>query len=644
MPDAEIAEARDSGQTAPPAASRDHHFEERPEQNAHKCSVWWRAILLAAVVLGAKWTLVTRFGGETPFGDEWMAEIATICLPAWKGELSWRDLFKSHNEHRIMPTNLLNLAMFRACGDQVDPRVQVAVSSVLHAFWFALVGAWLARLLRPSFHPVLFALLLLLGVAPFAYENTLWAFQSQFYFVLIFWSAAAWGLCFNRLFSFRWWLGLVAGVLAVLSFGPGGLIGVGILAVLALRSWVQCRVTASEIASAVAAVLLVAASFVLRPEVQHHASLRSDSWATYSLAVWRLLGWPANIGWPMGILLWLPGFWLLKELSGRRMPMSRLGEIGVLLIALAAAIIAATAFFRGQVVSTEGIAPRYLDLFSLGIIGNFIALLNLVACPGPRLSLRYGLLISWMVVVRLGIGAISVHLSSTALPFWRQSAGRQVALLRTYLHRHDMSVLAGRTQWEIGHPDPEKLAMILGDVDVPALLPPALHVGMTSSFRFPEGGRYQRGGVDPAIPAPPGLPTWGDWRETRAPGSLDHAESLPFSSSGGHALFSHAVSGAPGTVSFRFIPVEGGELVEILALGDPAAEVWRESTIWLPSGRYWLEVVDSRNTGWSAITQPRRISPLGLYVRWLLPLGPVILAASFLGLTLSVWWPLRVKP
>ncbi len=608
-----------------------------------KKGVLLRGLFLGLIILGAKWTLVFLFGGEVPFGDQWDAEIARLYQPLQTGEFDSASIFASHNEHRIAATNLLNIVLFKIAGDQIDPRLQVVVSIAIHAFWFGMMGVWFARRLRPSFHPMLFAFLIVLGVVPYAYENTLWAFQSSIYFILLFWAVAIWGLGLGNLGSIRWWSGLLAGICGVFSFAVGGLVGVALVAVICLRSLIKRRIEGSEIVTVLVSIGLVILSYVIRSDVGKHDFLQADSWATFALAFIRLTAWPANLGLPIGAILWIPGIWLMLESIGYRQKISDLSQIAIMAWVLAIANIGATALFRGESVVSEGISPRYLDLFAIGLIGNFLALIVLVKERTGNLVGRRACILVWLVVVGLSLSSIGLHITSKTLPFWKQSAFQQLAHIRLYLHSGDERVLAGRSIWEISHNSPKRLVEILDHPNLGKILPPSLHQGMVEGLSIQSESQHKEGGIDPGYPPSTSYRIWGNWRLSDLGKKSARDDVLWFESEGGYALWTHAISSDSGSVVFVFTPEGSEDPVFIESRGSSTQAIWRETNLKLPKGRILLSVLDSREVGWTGVTLPRPISFWGLIARRLLSWGPIIFAGATLGLTFLVWWPFRLR-
>ncbi|HEX2862521.1 MAG TPA: hypothetical protein VHN79_12820, partial [Lacunisphaera sp.] len=95
--------------------------------------------VFVAVVAAQLW-LVAVAGTDIPFHDQWNIEGAWL-YPAWlDGSLRPADLLQAFNEHRILWTHLLNLALFAANG-QWDPEVQLAAIAVLRGLCAAGIAA-----------------------------------------------------------------------------------------------------------------------------------------------------------------------------------------------------------------------------------------------------------------------------------------------------------------------------------------------------------------------------------------------------------------------------------------------------------------------------------------------------------------------
>ena len=143
------------------------------------------ALSLFLVILGAKLWLIHQAATSLPLLDQWDGEGADVFLPWLQGHLSFADLLRGHNEHRILFTRLLDLGLLEM-NHQWDNQLEVVVNAILHTTTLTIFGCAMARMLGKICWPIIWAALALVSVPPFAWENTLWGFQSQFYFLLLF--------------------------------------------------------------------------------------------------------------------------------------------------------------------------------------------------------------------------------------------------------------------------------------------------------------------------------------------------------------------------------------------------------------------------------------------------------------------------
>lgn len=317
---------------------------------------------------------------------------------------------------------------------------------------------------------------------------------------------------------------------------------------------------------------------------------------------------------------------------------TRSTAIAVFFGALAAAQIGVLAIFRAAEVLYRHPASRHQDLLAVGLVGGLLAAIALATQPGRSVLWRRGFAVVWLGVAALGLGREGWTVAFDALPQWRENCQGQTTRLRTFLQTGDFAVLQHRSVWEIGYPDPARLASILELPELREVFPPALHPGV-AGFGFPEEGGLRSGAVPQRSGSPAGMTVWGSygWPGGGGPAAT---VSAPFEVRRGWIEFTHAVSPEPGPVRFEFVPEAGGAAVALAAWGAPGA-VWRQGRIALEPGRYRLRVTDAREGGWLAVAAPRELSRLGACARRLLEGGATLFGVAGIGLALALWWPLR---
>src|SRR5581483_2387343 len=108
------------------------------------------------------------------------------------------------------------------------------VSAALHAGIAAALFAWALRRFPLRWALAIGVVLLLATAPPIASDNVIGGFQSQFYFLIGFSLLVLRGWL-DAPFSRRWWGGLAAAALVLVSMGSGFLVAAPVAGVLVLR-------------------------------------------------------------------------------------------------------------------------------------------------------------------------------------------------------------------------------------------------------------------------------------------------------------------------------------------------------------------------------------------------------------------------
>jgi hypothetical protein len=147
---------------------------------------------------------------------------------------------------------------------------------------------------------------------------------------------------------------------------------------------------------------------------------------------------------------------------------------------------AATAYARAAAPSSS----RYLDLFSIFLLINGACLLYLFGDfkkSRQRDRIAFGAIGLWLALIVVGATTQTLRFS---IPHMAEQgvAGRAATEnLRAYLDTKDIRVLENKRGPYISYPDANRLAMIVSQPVIRALLPPAL-VGEASAARAQQRG------------------------------------------------------------------------------------------------------------------------------------------------------------
>jgi hypothetical protein len=589
-------------------------------------STWVPWVALLGIILGARLWLISGYGSALPILDQWDAEGAYLFKPWLENTLRWPDLFSPHNEHRIVFSRLLALGLLAANG-QWDALLEMTANAMLCGLiGVGIAGALLKRLGNEYRTPVLVAVTLWLAL-PYASENTVWGFQSAFYFLLCFSFFAIWGLAFFPAYSFGWWVGGISAILACFSMASGFFAAGSVLVVEGARLVLK-RGGFREIApTCLLAVGVVALGLWSRVPFPPQETLKAAS----SIGAWfnvfaRSLAWPYCALPVLAVAMYLPwavsSFFMVRTNDPRfRTRAEMLFVIGVWVIVQAAAI----AYARGENGHIP-IASRYMDVLGLGALVNALCVVLLID------SVRSA---KWYAARRV-VGAIwiaatvggAIHLSADDL----SSSGKEALLpmednVRGYVATHDPNYLIG------DHPysDANRLANLLDDPTIRKILPTIVRPALPLEFYRSTGDAFVANGYPAQLTTPPYERAWGSYSQSvrEARGTMEsksfHAE-LPY------LQFEVAGSLARGlSLSLRDDETGNEERVNSKARAN---ENWRSAIVPLPGSHVHIIANDDHEKKWFAFREPRELGRFGYYAQWAVSNGRNLL---IFGLAISLF-------
>jgi hypothetical protein len=427
-------------------------------------------VALFLMIVGVRFWMIGRFGSDLPFWDQWDAEAAGLFKPFYDGTLGLRNWFAAHNEHRVFFSRLLALALVLANG-QWDARLEMLANSLLYSLtacgFFLLFaktfGHWFGLFWSVTV-AVIFSL-------PFGWENTIAGFQSSLYFLVAFSLTAIWLLTDSRTWSWRWIAGSLVSFAGLFTMGSGLLTAAAVLATLGLsvvRNREDWRKEAAQcLPTAIVSLAVLTIGLMLVVRVEYHAYLQAHTLREFVRAFFRCLAWPQqHLFWslanwaPFGLLA---AGYLVGRLPGGRPERLILG-IGIWVVIQGAAV----AYSRS---SLAVLPSRYADVLSVGLAVNILS-----ACLlGKRLKVAFArklyliALVTWLFVNSAGLYWRSFDGSaSTRKSFY----DTEVVNTEAYLATGDLRfLLAKQDPLEVPHPKPNRLAGLLQDPVIRAVLP-----------------------------------------------------------------------------------------------------------------------------------------------------------------------------
>jgi hypothetical protein len=595
----------------------------------------WRCVRLIAVLFSviftAKLLLMRDHPMTVPFGDEWDGYGLVLYVPWARCSLSWRVMFSLHNEHRPLIARLLSLALLTANG-QWDPRVQQVANAVLHSLVavFLVVALWIAN--ERQGLEVLVLIAAVTFALPFSWENTLWGFQSAFYFELLFSVLALWLTLRHRVGSWSWFLGWACALCGLFTSAGGVFAPLSIIGVNALkladdpREWRR-----SLVGAAAAAGVLVLGIAVAAPPLPGHYFLKAKTLVEFSRAFAHNLAWPWVDDSKLGVfVMWLPVAVLVVTRLARR---ARTTEMERFILGLAMLVVfnaAAIAYGRGAGGSRP--ASRYMDFLNLGLIANAASIVGYIgrAPTTPTRRLTWGVLAAWLIFGAIGAG----RLAGQALPDLRarrQFGAAYVSNVRKFVITGNKAEFASkRPFYELPYPDAQVLATILTDPYVRQILPwvarQPIHLEprvVTNNAFVPTGFPIEQG--HDAL-----TQMWesNSKENGEARGRFD-SEPVPSCRAGNFLKL--PVSGYLGP-PHHYLAVKdllsGRE--RLITPPQVSGNLWGDVLVRCPAGPFAITAIDATGESWFAFGEPIEIAWGSLVVDWLIARSRELFLASLI--------------
>jgi len=592
---------------------------------------------LLLVSLGAKLWLIQSFSSPLPFWDQW-EEYPHAYKPWFEGRLSFTDLFAAHNEHRIFFTRIYALALLLLNG-QWDGQLHMVLNAVIHCATLTGFGVLAARLLGAQSWPVIWPALAAALALPFAWENSLAGFHSQFFFMLFFSLLTLWLLGMNPAWSRRWWAGVATSIAGLFTVASGFLAAAAVFGFIALRALKQRQSWRQHLPTLIVCGAVSVAGVLLKGDVPHHQVLQAHSAADFVVSLGKTLAWPWIVLPPAALLNMFPV--ILVASVWLRKPAAERGEELILVtggwVVLSAA---AAAFARGA----GGAHPqwRYMDSTSWVLIVNALALAWLGQQPcAKKLWVKLGFAI-WVMSAITGLFLLNQRAWQIDIPERKFYQQMQLQTTRAFLATDDIRGLENRPK--------EQLILFEGD---PARVKAGVHSARTAALlRNPDIRRW--------LPPPAREPMRVTQKNTNDPGFIIHGAALEkpdpateicfgsFNQQGavakgdfesaplGPSRFPYLEMEVAGQIgglglSLELVELASGRRISVIPKAMPGGR-WQPCVVVAPEGEFKIVAHDESATGWLAFKPPRELARLSRWARWLMAAGSTLF---FLGLALG---------
>ncbi len=604
------------------------------------------AISLFLLVLGSKLWVLDRYGSDVLCWDQWDGDLLHVFIPHFEGRLGFSDFYRNHNEHRIIFTKLINLALLKI-GGQWDSRVQCVHNAFLHTF-FAVAGfVVIQRFLKGAWVGAAAIGFALFFALPISRQNILGGFHSQQYLLIWFAVGAIYLLCSSQTYSLGWWTGIAVVALANFTMASGVLAACTMIALLGLRCIFRQLPWKAALPTFAGCLLAVGIGAITAVQIEGTQWMRAQTLTEFVYGLAHCLQWP-NYGLPwrerpndgspwVALIIYAPFFLFLARALRTKTEDAATENllIGVGLWVLLQSV--ATSYARN--VNAAWPASRYMDTLSVGVLLNGILFAFLfrstIAQRGGVRRLLVALCAAWMLVVGHGVWSHTKILLEVELPDNRQELRDYEATMRSYLMTNDPAQFEGKRVPYVagGH-----LVERLQSPQVRAILPASIRPPLALDFKAEPAGSFKASVDTPGL-----IPL-----EIEKPfTSFPHSETGTFESAlfiprwDGYLRFKVA-SSQPNPAATLSLRHEQGYFIDE-STGDAfQGGKWR--SLYLSTDKVTQIIVAKDNSpqNWIAFTGPVEMSALSFWALrlvqsgWVLALLGIIL---LLPLALAQVWP-----
>ncbi|MDR3479729.1 MAG: hypothetical protein P4L91_03355 [Burkholderiaceae bacterium] len=567
----------------------------------------------AAILFGIKLLVIGAYGNATPFRDQWNAEAMKLYKPFLDGTLDWSALFAPDHEHRILTTRLLHLALLTLNGIW-NPLLQMLVNALLHVTTLALAIGLLARVVGQKYLPVMLLFSLVLFGIPFAWENTLWGFQAQFYFVLLFGLACLWLTVTKPPLSSAWWGGILCAILAFFSLASG-IFALAAAATVGLLMYVTGlrKDRAQLIAIAILVGIFVAGVF-LTPTIAKHAQLKASSVSQLLKSLATVFSWPIPIppAFCFGpLILNAPILIFAGTLLRKRPPANDRRWFLLALIIWTVGQSASIAYGR----ATINYSSRYLDILSVGVLLNFASLISILQDNLGRFDKRkFDAAITWILIIVASLALEAYDWVQYDIAARRDDVQVLENDTKNYFATGDMRYLNDKALEFMLFVTPQDYATILATPEVASILPANIRPPIPfASVDSEPAGSFIVGGVSPAT-STGAEKAVGNYRAEG--NSATGKASIRFATPR-RARLAIPLAGYPLAAGNAIVIAQNGQRLPLTVAANPGNS-WTIAYANVEPGAFSIELLGANASAWLAIKPPTVVGRLDAFVTALL--------------------------
>lgn len=454
--------------------------------NSNRTSIQLGPLIIFASVASAHIIYVSLYGSALPCWDQW-DELNNQLISWLDGTWHFTQLFSAHHQHRIVFTRLVTFTSTALNSGIYDNLVETYINTLIYALLQVILYIFFVFHDRTRARRIIIAfVIVVLGVLPFDWENTVVGLQNSFYFLeltaVILLGVAAYrarttttvyvlaGLAVASLFT------LASGLL-VLPVAAGAVF---------LRRW-HTRDARHDIYAFVVLASTFVVGVILLEQARIYDSLQATSASDFGRAFLVATAWPLQARGLSAVhlffaaMIWAPGiFWTCSWVRHRNRSIEADELFAISLAGWVLLQFVAIAYSRGH--DMLALPSRYSEIAAIGIAANvWIALKLIDRWPG----LHYSRLIVACGMLVLGY----VFLLRTPGDFFAMW-GRHV--FTTIETQNVQRLLAGQPlpvlsdqSLDLPYKSAEKLHAMLDNAEIRSLLPPSVSPVSQSGIHRP---------------------------------------------------------------------------------------------------------------------------------------------------------------
>lgn len=436
-----------------------------------------QCLALFFTILGSRLWLIKVFGSDLPFSDQWRAEANALYKPYFEGTLGFKELFAPYNGHRIFFTRVLSLGLLLMNGHW-DARLQMVVNAIIYSCIGCILFFLFARGTQYRFNVVWSIMVALIFSLPLGWLNTLWGFQSQFYFLIGSSIGTIWLLINYSQLSPLWSLGFITGICMLFTMGSGVLTVPAIMAILFLQmirsdDWKKWFME-KKLTILVCIVLLTAGSLLKTPGDPNCQA----RYLTEFMRIWsKCLSWPQSLYDFWSLINWMPfvtlavAYWrrTINDGSAERFTLG----LGVWVLLQEAAI----AFARVN----QMMNSRYMDVYTLGLLVNFMSFILILSSNSKKLKILWSVLAIWLLVNLTGLWQVKSHNLQVYLPNYKLIDTACITNVSDFLKTDSIDYL--KKNGPIPFEEPDELVRLLREPTIRKILPASVLPPEEASYK-----------------------------------------------------------------------------------------------------------------------------------------------------------------